>query len=505
MNKLKNKNNLIALLTTIIAAIFVFLIGFANQNNNIAQEKYQVYLDGEKIGLIDNVDNLYSLINDEQATIKNEYNVDQVYPPKGFEIEKYISYDNNTSSVEDVYNKIKDQKSFTIKGYTVTISSNATSDSESKVLFRINVLDKQTFEDAIQKIIKSFISEDQYNAYMNDTQKEITDVGSQIENIYFKENITIKESYISTDDKIFNDSDELTRYLMFGENNDIKTYTVAKGDTIASISEANKLNTSEFLIANPQFTNANNMLAVGEQVNISLINPMLSLVSDIYAVEDTEVKYDTEIKYDDSKSSSYKLVETQGQNGIQRVAKRAEVVNGEVSEGAVIDKDNTYMVKEVVNEVIVRGRKTTTSSSSFGMPVDDGGNWAWPTNYPYTLSSPYGWRGGEFHDGQDITGTGYGSPIYAIGAGIVREAGWGGMVGSDAGINVVIEHPNGYWSVYAHLSTVYVSVGDTVSRKEKIGAMGKTGRATGFHLHLGVFVGKPYGGGKPINPLTLWK
>ena len=107
MNKLKNKNNLIALLTTIIAAIFVFLIGFANQNNNIAQEKYQVYLDGEKIGLIDNVDNLYSLINDEQATIKNEYNVDQVYPPKGFEIEKYISYDNNTSSVEDVYNKLK--------------------------------------------------------------------------------------------------------------------------------------------------------------------------------------------------------------------------------------------------------------------------------------------------------------------------------------------------------------------------------------------------------------
>lgn len=53
------------------------------------------------------------------------------------------------------------------------------------------------------------------------------------------------------------------------------------------------------------------MLAVGEQVNISLLNLMLSLVSDIYAVEDTEIKYDTGIKYDDSKSSSYKVVETQ--------------------------------------------------------------------------------------------------------------------------------------------------------------------------------------------------
>lgn len=160
------------------------------------------------------------------------------------------------------------------------------------------------------------------------------------------------------------------------------------------------------------------------------------------------------------------------QNGIQRVAKRAEVVNGEVSEGAVIDKDHTYMVKEAVNEVIVRGRKSTTSSASFGMPVDDGGTGMANKLSIYSLSSPFGWRSGEFHDGQDITGTGFGSPIYAIGAGVVREVGWGGMVGSDAGINIVIEHPNGYWSVYAHLSAVYVSVGDTVSRKDKIGGNG---------------------------------
>lgn len=152
MNKLKNKNNLIALLTTIIAAIFVFLIGFSNQSNKVAEEKYQVYLDGEKIGLIDNVDNLYSLINNEQSTIKNEYMMLTKYIHQKVEIEKYISYDNDTSSVEDVYNKIKDQKSFTVKGYTVTISSDATDDSESKVLYRINVLDKKTFEDVIQKL-----------------------------------------------------------------------------------------------------------------------------------------------------------------------------------------------------------------------------------------------------------------------------------------------------------------------------------------------------------------
>ena len=58
-----NKNNLIAIITTIIAGIFIFIIGFAHNINDLASEKYQVYLDGEKIGLIDNADNLYSLRN----------------------------------------------------------------------------------------------------------------------------------------------------------------------------------------------------------------------------------------------------------------------------------------------------------------------------------------------------------------------------------------------------------------------------------------------------------
>ena len=48
-----NKNNLIALTVTIIAAFFIFIVGFNNHVNETASEKYQVYLDGEKIGLID--------------------------------------------------------------------------------------------------------------------------------------------------------------------------------------------------------------------------------------------------------------------------------------------------------------------------------------------------------------------------------------------------------------------------------------------------------------------
>ena len=501
MNKKPNKP--VALIINIVVGLFIFIMGFSSKELNNANVLYQVYLDGEKIGLINDTKELYAIINDEQASIKETYNVDQVYPPKGFEVEKYISYDDNTTDVSNIYNQIKDKKTFTIKGYTITVASQPKDGKDGEVLYRINVLNKDIFEQAIHNLITSFVSQEEYDAYMNDTQIEIKDVGSLIENMYFEENISIKESYLSTEEKIYTNVDELTKFLMFGDNKDEKKYTVQKGDTIASVSEANKLNTKEFLLANPKFSNENNMLALGETVNVSLINPKLTLVYDMYIVEDNEVKYETETKYDDSKASNYKQIEVKGQNGIQRVAKRTQIINGIENQGAVIDKDHTYMVRDTVNEVVVRGRRATYYE--IGTYYDDGTTWGWPTNYPYTISSPFGWRGGEFHDGLDISGTGYGSPIYAISGGIVRDVGFGGMVGGAAGLNVVIEHPNGYWSWYAHLSATYVKVGDQVSRKQKIGAMGHTGRATGTHLHLGVSIGQPYNGGKILSPQTLWK
>lgn len=497
------KTNTVAIITTLILAIFVFLVGFTNKKFEQLPLKYQIYLDGKSIGVIDDSDELYELINQEQSAIRDQYNVDQVYPPKGFEIEKYISYDSKTNSVNDIYDQIKNSKDFTVKGYTITIATPANENEDAKVSARINVLDKKVFEESINKLINSFIPKEKYDAYMNDSQAEIKETGSLIENIYFNENITIKESYLSTDDKIFTDSDSLTKYLMFSDEDANENYTVQKGDTISSIANDHERSTNEFLIANPKFKNANNLLAVGEVVNVALIKPIITLVYDEYVVEDTEVKFDTEVKYDSSKSSSYKKVEVEGRNGIQRVAKRVQVTNGTISEGGVIDKDNTYMIRDVVNEVITRGNKSY-NTGNMGIMVDEGGNWAWPTNYPYILSSPYGWRWGTIHNGQDITGTGYGSPIYSVGSGVVRFAGYGGYVGRLAGLNVVIEHPNGYWSVYAHLSDAYVTEGQTVARKQKIGAMGNSGAATGTHLHFSIVEGVPYDGGKFFDPMKLW-
>lgn len=98
----------------------------------------------------------------------------------------------------------------------------------------------------------------------------------------------------------------------------------------------------------------------------------------------------------------------------------------------------------------------------------------------------------RMHEGLDFAGP-RGTPIYATGDGVVKEAGWH----SGYGNSVVIQHELGITTRYAHLTRIHVSEGQRVSRGERIGDMGSTGRSTGTHLHYEVHVD-----GRPVNPMT---
>lgn len=92
------------------------------------------------------------------------------------------------------------------------------------------------------------------------------------------------------------------------------------------------------------------------------------------------------------------------------------------------------------------------------------------------------------HNGVDLASY-YGAPILAAASGKVivsRVGGWGGGYGN----YVVIQHSNGTQTLYAHMSSVSVSAGQTVSKGQQIGKMGSTGQSTGVHLHFEVRGGK---------------
>jgi murein DD-endopeptidase MepM/ murein hydrolase activator NlpD len=464
---------------------------------------YQVYLDGEKIGLIDSEEKLYKLINEEQIAIKEEYQVNQVYPPKGFEIIRTHTYDEDLSTVKEVYEKIKEEKQFTIKGYTVTVKTT----EEGVEPTYIYMLDEEIFNGAVTNVINTFITEERYNQYLTQSQPEIIDTGYIIEKMFFDDKITIKESYVSVDEKIYTTEEDLTKYLLFGDNINRQEYTVIQGDTIEKIAESHQLNVDELLIANDAIDSEDTLLAIGQTLNVALIDPVLSFVYEELVVEDVEQMYNLVVREDPTQYTNYNVVTQVGSKGINRVTKRVQFTNGEQNQGAVFIGDPVVIVP-AVDQITVKGTKKYTihSNAGTGSYVDTGQVWGWPTNQPSVITSHYGWRWGTLHDGLDISGTGYGSPIYAILDGEVVSAQYGGMVGSSAGYNVVIRHDNGYYSVYAHMSGMPpVRVGQWVTRGQRVGSMGRSGVATGTHLHLGLFYGKPYNGGYSVNPMRIYQ
>lgn len=479
----------ITIITILISSLMIF-VGFNHEEKITPQTVYQVYLDGNKIGLIYDKNELYDLINKEGNALKEKYQVSQIYPPNGLKIEEYITYDEKVMSTNEIYNLIKEQRPFTIEGYKVTIKLK---DTEDKSLY---VLKEEDFKQALNQLIYAFVGKDKYESFINETQVEITETGSNLESIYFEETLTMKKTFISSEEKIFTSADELSQYLLFSTNEKQKTYVVKAGEDIESISAKHELNPEEFLIANPSFTSTNQLLSPGQLVNIGLIKPVFNLVYEEHVVEYQPSYFETEIEYDTSLSAGVRYVKQEGVNGIDRVTKKQIVKNGEIQEAFPVSQEE---IKPSISKIIVRGNRTTTG-------YDDNSIWKWPTNRPYSITSYFneyrninGKR--DIHKGLDISGK-HGSPIYAIGNGVVTYSGWQG----NGGYVINIDHGNGMFSEYAHMSKLYVSVGEVVTRGYTIGAMGKTGFATGTHLHLGIWNGKPFSSGAyAIDPLTKYK
>ena len=109
------------------------------------------------------------------------------------------------------------------------------------------------------------------------------------------------------------------------------------------------------------------------------------------------------------------------------------------------------------------------------------------------VTSPFGKRWGRMHEGIDI-GAPEGTPIHASAAGKVIFAGPRGAYGKV----IIIQHPGNWFTVYAHNSKLIAAQGATVKQGQLIAKEGKTGRATGPHLHFEIRKGA-----KPLDPLSF--
>lgn len=387
----------------------------------------------------------------------------------------------------------------------VTIKSTDVDDAgnETNKEVKINVLDKELFEKSVNNFVLSFFeNEKMYYDYINNTQEEIVDTGKIIEAMYFDEKITIKEDYISINEKIYTDELSLTQFLLFGEKNETKNYTVKAGDTIAKVAEEHQLNAKELLIANPVYKSEDSLLAIGDVINTTLIDPQITFTYEVHSITDEEQFFEKKTVYDNSKSPDFSEITTPGVVGITRLTEKYKVTNGEDSEGIV--KIAEEVIVEKVDQVTTKGRRYSGGGIT-GSYIATDGDWGWPTNSGYKITSGFKWRWGKMHTAIDISGTGKGSPIYSASDGVVVKAETGKGSFWSLGKVVIVKHANNYYTEYAHLDSISVKAGQTVSKGTKLGTMGDTGRSTGVHLHFAVSVGEPYAGGQFFDPLKLYK
>ncbi len=252
---------------------------------------------------------------------------------------------------------------------------------------------------------------------------------------------------------------------------EIIEYKVEKGDTISTIAQKFGISTDTVKWAN-NLTNVN-QVKPGDTLKILPVTGISHTVKSGDTLESIAKKYQAEAQAildfpfnDIPDDFSLKI----GQVII-------------VPDGV---KEEAKIIRRPQPQYIAQG----PTSSVFSAP--GGGNFVWPAS-SQGISQYFAW----YHPGIDLPNRSA-PPVSAAAGGTIVIAGWPDNFGY--GNRVVIDHGNGYRSLYAHLSNIYVSVGETVSRGQVIGQMGSTGRSTGTHLHFEIHYR-----GVPVNPLSILK
>jgi len=273
------------------------------------------------------------------------------------------------------------------------------------------------------------------------------------------------------------------------QNSQISVYTVRDGDTLSGIAAMFKVSTNTIIGANDI---KNGVIHPGETL----------IILPITGIEHTVIKGDTlaslakDFNSDAHDIASYNNLED---GAALTVGDTLIIPNGEATAVAsapktVAKKSTTATTPHAkVIAKIASGKSTEPYLGGSGPALD--GYFAWPLAGGIVTQDLHGWNAVDI-------GAPKGTPIYAAAAGTVIVAKYNGAWNGGYGNYVVIEHDNGTETLYAHMSAVLVSSGDTVGQGDHIGKVGMTGEATGNHLHFEVrgaanpFASLPVGSGE---------
>lgn len=326
------------------------------------------------------------------------------------------------------------------------------------------VKDKDTAEQILNQIKGKYVGsaeQEKGKVGILSVRKDLNPGESEVQKAEFIQKVELNQKPIEPEQLM--DPNEMLRKLETGDVQPTK-YTVEKGDCVSCI--AKKFGISKQVIYENNPWIADDMIKVGQKLDLTVLQPTLSVKTVEKVVERQEIQYDTDYITDDSLRLGVIQTITPGKNGLKNVTFLVTKVNGKMMDEELLNEE---IIQQPVKAVAKKGTKVVLGEGS--------GKFAWPV-LGSSVTSGYGYRWGVLHKGIDLVSNN--KSIMAADNGKVVYAGYK----ADYGNHIIIDHLNGYRTLYGHLSKIDVSVGKIVEKGEKIGVMGSTGDSTGVHLHF---------------------
>jgi murein DD-endopeptidase MepM/ murein hydrolase activator NlpD len=471
--KPKMKNAIVAALTV---TALTFGTGTTMAASNLELSTFfHVYIQDEFIGTVADKKEIESFIQKQLASME------ETYKEIDLEVESEITYIPEQAfqfspsiEVEEVLNQVESKLDIKANVSALVIDG-------EEVAF---VPDEASAQDVIDSLVLEHVSEEdlaQFEKRQADptqTLPELKENQTRLLDVKLSKEVSFVETKVNPDEVLA--VEDVVTLFKKGTLEE-KKYEVKSGDVLGTIADAHDLSLKQLLSLNKELKE-DTVLRPGMELIVTYQKPLaeVEVKKEVYKTE--EVPFEKKVVEDSDMFKGDTKVKQEGSEGLKGVTYSVTEQNGQVVEKETL---NTTVLKEAVEEVIIKGTKVVPSRGT--------GSFAWPTNGGY-VSSNMGYRWGRMHKGMDIARPSERS-IKSVDNGVVVST---GNRGDGYGNKVIIDHQNGYRTLYAHLDSISVQPGQTVPRGAKIGVMGSTGDSTGVHLHIEVTKN-----GKHIDPRNV--
>jgi len=464
----------------IVAALTVSALTFGSGKAMAAPDielstVFHVYIQDEFVGTVEDKEQIETFIQNKLASMEETYrDIDLEVGSEVTYIPEQAFQFNPSTQVEEVLNQVESKLDIKASASTLVIDG-------QEVAF---VKDEATAQDVIDTLMLEHVSKEDLEQvekrkdHPNQSLPQLKENETRILDVKLSKEVSIAEKKVNPDEVLT--VEEVVKLFKKGTLEE-KKYEVKAGDVLGEIADSHDLTLEQLLSLNSELK-ADTVLRPGMELIVTYQKPLAIVEVNKETYKTEEVPFEKKVEEDSSMFKGDTKVKQEGSDGLEGVTYSVTEQNGrEVKKEAV----NSTVLKEAVEEITIKGTKVVPSRGT--------GSFAWPTNGGY-VSSNMGYRWGRMHKGMDIARPGERS-IKSVDNGVVVST---GNRGDGYGNKVIIDHQNGYRTLYAHLSSISVEPGQTVPRGAKIGVMGSTGDSTGVHLHIEVTKN-----GKLVDPRTV--